>query len=105
MYDIEYQKDDVGSVFDITMHDRRTGLVKPIDDVAVKQIRFEKPDGVDFVVTASFSTNGTDGRMKHTWIAGQLNVTGMWKAQGYVEWATGLKLSSTVIEFMVYDNI
>jgi len=79
----EIHVNDVGTQFVVTIVD--------CDDVAVDisaftplQITFAKPDGTTVVQTASFYTDGTDGKIYYTTIAGDIDTAGTWQLQGLV---------------------
>lgn len=47
-------------------------------------ISFQRPDGSSFQKAASFVSDGTDGKIKYTTIAADLNMQGAWTLQGVV---------------------
>ena len=97
------RKDDIGTVFEVTVKDN--GIVVDVSSVSVKQIKFLRPDGTINTQTAAFKTNGTDGIITYTAVSGDLNASGVWRAQAYIEWAAGWKGHSDMIPFKVYDNV
>lgn len=52
-----------------------------ISSATVKALVFKKPDGTVVEKTAVFVTNGTDGKLKWTTIAGDLTPYGTYSAQ------------------------
>lgn len=93
---------DVGTVLEATIKDGDT--VVNISSATVKKFKFERPDGSTFEKTASFTTDGSDGKIKYTTEASVLNVVGVWRFQAYLELASG-KWSSDIAEFTVFRNI
>lgn len=77
----------VGLILRATIKDQ-DGSAVSVADATTKQIRLEKPDGTDSAKPAAFHTDGTDGVIQYTTVAGDLDVAGAWKAQAYVETAT-----------------
>jgi len=77
-----------------------------ISDATVKKLRFKKPDLSTVDVTASFTTDGTDGKIKVVTAAGGflLDQVGPWKVRGYVERPSG-KFRSLPAEFYVAADL
>lgn len=93
---------DVGTLFQVKIVDCDTGLAIDISSATVKQIVFEDPLGAVVRQTASFVTDGTDGWLEYSVVDGDLDMSGTWKIQGYVE-GIGFKNSSTTTTFEVSD--
>ena len=74
---------DYGTIFQITLQDQ-DGAAVDVSAATTKQIIFEKPDGVVEAKTASWVTDGTDGKIKYAAVADDLDVVGAWKIQGRV---------------------
>lgn len=56
-------------------------------DVSVstlRQFELEKPDGTILTKTASFVTNGTDGKLRYTIESGVLDVIGGWSVRAKI---------------------
>ena len=98
----EVHKDDIGTVFLVTLYDGSTAL--DVSGAIVKQIVFQDADGTVTTQTATFTTDGTDGKIQYTTIADDLSVVGKWKIQGYVQLASG-QWKSNVGNFRVYSNL
>jgi hypothetical protein len=106
----DIQQDDIGTVFEATILDK--GVVLPIGAATSIVFIFAKPtlkppvegDVTRLVKTATFVTNGTDGKIKYTTIAGDLDRPGTWKVQAIVTLPTG-NWHSKVREFTVNKNI
>jgi hypothetical protein len=67
-------------------------------------IIFQKPDGTDLTKTASLTTNGTDGKIKYTTVAGDLDQIGTWQIQARVDFGASV-FSTDIQKFKVYRNI
>ncbi|RLA38665.1 MAG: hypothetical protein DRR06_20380 [Gammaproteobacteria bacterium] len=99
----EIHLNDVGTVFEVTLVE--SDVVVDISTATTLTIKFKKSDGATVMTkTASFSTDGTDGRLQYTSVADDLDQTGPWKLQAYVimpSW-TG---HSSIGEFEVFRNL
>lgn len=99
----EIHKGDIGTKFLLTIEDN--GVAIDISASTVKTIIFRRPDGVVRAKTAQFNTDGTDGKIYWTTTAvTDLDVTGDWHIQGYIEIGTG-KWHTSVEDFTVEDNL
>ena len=88
---------DVGTVFEATL--KEVGVVVNISSATAKQLIFERPDGSTFTVTASFTIDGTDGKLQYTILVGDLNIAGLWSWQAKVTLASGGPFHSETKEF------
>ena len=93
---------DEGTTFRVQLLDCDTGSVLPVDAASVKEIIFEDPLGTVTRYAAVFTTDGTDGLIEYVVIIGDLDMSGTWTIQGYVE-GTGFKNSSSISTFEVSD--
>jgi hypothetical protein len=75
--------------------------VSNADDI---YIIFQKPDSSDLTKTASLTTNGTDGKIKYTTIAGDLDQIGTWQIQARIDFGASV-FSTDIQKFKVYRNI
>ena len=100
----EVQKNDIGTVFRITIKDRDTLEILNISSASTKQIIFLKPDGNKLTKNASFYTDGTDGKIQYTGISGDLDTVGIWKIQSYLILSNN-QYSSDVSTFKVKENV
>ncbi|NLB81929.1 MAG: hypothetical protein GX800_10065, partial [Clostridiaceae bacterium] len=55
-------------------------------------------------VDAEFDSDGTDGKLKYTTIAGDIDTVGRWQVQAYVEIGAA-KYYSTKCTFVVQSNL
>jgi hypothetical protein len=73
----------VGAYIELTIKDQ-DGTVVDVSGAASKTIRFEKPDGSRVDKTASFTTDGTDGKIRYATQSGVLDTSGAWEVMGLV---------------------
>lgn len=95
---------DVGAVISIEVIDLATGNPLDISGATVKKLYFTKPLGAKVNKTAEFTTDGTDGKIEYTTIAGDLDTAGTWHVQGYVE-IPGRKFYTEINTMEVLDNL
>ena len=75
----EIHKNDIGTVFQITVKDGTT--VVDVSSATTRQFIFTKPNGSKLTVTATLVNTGTDGKIKYAFVSGDLNVVGRWRYQ------------------------
>jgi hypothetical protein len=98
----DIHQNDIGTVFEVTLKDGSS--IVNISASTVKQIVFQDPAGVKRTKSASFTTTGTDGKIRYVTVMGDLNLVGKWNLQAYVEMPSG-KWHSDISKFVVYPNI
>lgn len=74
---------DIGTIFRGTIYDE-DGNAQDISTATTKQLIFKKPDGTLLPKTATFFTDGTDGKLQYTSVSGDFNVVGRWQIEPYV---------------------
>lgn len=79
---------DIGTIFRLTIVDT-AGTAIDVSTAAVKYVYFQKPDGTKKKKTAAFYTDGSDGIIQYTSVSGDIDQTGLWQVQGYVETSDG----------------
>lgn len=79
---------DVGTVFELTIVENDGATAVDVSSATVKKIYFMDAAGTKKSATAVFTTDGSDGKIRYTSVAGFINSTGMWSMQGYVEIGT-----------------
>ena len=94
----QLSKNDVGSVISVTV--KENGVVFNASAATVKTLRLKKPNETVITKTAVFETDGSNGVLIYTTVAGDLNENGMWTGQLYLEFPTG-KWSTDVFTFVV----
>jgi hypothetical protein len=99
----EIHLNDVGTQFLVTVID---GLEIPMDIsmATTKEIIFKKPSGVLVTKTASFFTDGTEGKIYYVSQAADLDEIGAWKIQCHVITATS-NWHTNFSTFKVHRNL
>ena len=93
---------DVGTVFEITVNDGAS--VVDISSATTKEITFRKADSTESVETAAFTTDGTDGKIRYTAVADDLDVVGVWNIQAKIIMPAGTWYTD-VGNFRVHENL
>lgn len=101
------QLGDIGTIFVITL--KNGSDIAPINAASVKNIIFRKPrvgttPGEVVTKTASFTTNGTDGKLQYVTVQGDLDIVGKWEIQAQVT-LPGWEGHSAVGTFTVKSNL
>lgn len=97
------QSGDVGTIFEITSVDP-DGAAVDISAATVKKFHFKRPDGTTLTKTAVFTSDGSDGKLRYTTVADDLNQPGTWQVQVHVE-APSYTWHSSVAIFQVKPNL
>lgn len=100
----EIHKNDANTAFRYTVKDENGNVVSLVGAVT-KQIIFQKPDGVKLTKTASFVTNGSDGKIEYATSSGELDVAGMWRSQCFVDLGASGSFYTDITRFKVHDNL
>ena len=95
---------DIGTVIEVTVKDKTSGDVVPIDAATTMTLFFNKSDGTTIERTATHTTDGSDGKMFYTTISGDINMAGEWKYQAYVVLPGGA-WRGDILEFYVLPNL
>ena len=98
----EIHQNVICTAFTITIQDDTT--VVNISSATTRQIKFKKPSGTVVTKTASFVTDGTDGKLSYVTIADDLDEAGKWYLQVYLV-ITGWTGHSDQGDFVVYSNL
>jgi hypothetical protein len=105
----QMHKNDFGTEIVLTI--TTDGVPQNIGSSRARSFDFEAPSGSTFTRTATYKTDGTDGKLKYISQADDFDEAGTWKVQAYVEFGPDLpapatsKLKSDVVAFFVKDNI
>lgn len=93
---------DVGVNFNITvMNDSVPLNVSNANNI---YIIFQKPNNDDLIKNASLVTDGTDGKIKYTTVANDLNEIGTWQIQAKVDFGNSV-FYTNIQKFKVYRNL
>lgn len=95
---------DVGTIIRLTITEDDGTTPVDVSTASVKKFYFRKPSDEKLAVTAAFNTTGTDGKLKYTVVANDIDVAGTWYVQAYVEIGTA-KYYSTKTTFTVQSNL
>jgi len=98
----EIHVDDIGSLFSVTVKD--DDVVVDVSSATTKNIIFKHSNGTTLTKPAIFGTDGTDGVLTYTSIAGDLSLPGIWAIQVELVMSGG-SWKSDVGEFMVEPNL
>jgi len=98
----EISKNDIA--VDIVLTIEEDSATLDISDASSKSIIIQKPSGTSNTYTASFSTDGTDGKIYYSTVSGDLDEVGLYKVQALVV-ITGGTYRSEIKKFKVRDNI
>lgn len=98
--------DDYGTEFVLTIKKRVSGVDSVVDISAAtsKKIIFRDAAGTIFERTASFKTDGTDGKISYTTISGDIAVSGTLKYRGVVVLSPTQSYQSSSCEIEVYEK-
>jgi hypothetical protein len=99
----EIRVGDIGTNIELTVKDE-TNTVVDISTATTKQLIFRKPNGTLLTKNATFTTDGTDGKIYITTVAGDLDQVGVWYTQAYIE-ITPYQWHSSYEEMDVYSNL
>lgn len=93
---------DIGTTLRFTIKDGPD--VVNISAATTKQLIFTKPNGVVLTKDATFLTDGSDGILYYTAIAGDLDTCGIWQAQAYLVFPSS-SYKTSIIKFTVHRNL
>lgn len=98
----EIHQDDIGTILETTI--KNNNVPVDISIATTKEILLKKPSGALLTKTGVLVTDGTDGKMKHTTVSGDLDESGVWEIQGHIispsgEWRSDIK------KFSVFPNL
>ena len=103
----EVHINDEGTIFRITINDcDADGVQSPLDVSAATllELIFKSPTGVLKTMSASLTTDGTDGKIEYTTITNDMDEIGNWRLQARVEFSSG-KWKSDIGSFRVHENL
>jgi len=98
------QLGDTGVIVELTVTLEDEVTPYDLSSASLTEIHLGPPSGDAKVCTATFVTDGTDGKLQYATLAGDIDVAGTWDVQAY--WEDGGDLRrSTVVVFDVYPNV
>jgi hypothetical protein len=95
--------EDVGTILRFTIKDQ-DGVVVDISSATTLQVKIKTADGTQVTGTASFTTDGTDGKMEYATVGGDFGINGPAEAQPYVV-ITGFNGHGTKYRFNVDTSL
>ena len=98
----EIHVDDVGTQFLLTIMDGSAAV--DISSASTNQIIIKKPSGTKMTKSATFSSDGSDGKIYYSSIADDLDETGSYKLQGKVIISDGT-FYTDITTFKVHRNL
>jgi len=104
----EVHLNDIGTNILVTVKDTDANGVTTALDISAttaRSIILKKPSGTLLTKAASFVTDGTDGKIQYTTIAGDINEAGAWKLQVQVTFSASSVFKSSVESFKVFSNL
>lgn len=96
------QVDDSGAQFRLTI--KRGDETADVSAVLARSMTFTRPDGSTLQRDANFHTDGSDGVICYTTVAGDLNAAGEWSVQALVDLGDS-DFRSEVHSFTVYAKV
>lgn len=95
---------DIGTHFEITLYEDCETFLPGVENATVKKVIFKRDDGTAFIRDAVFLTDGTDSIILYETVDGDLDKTGNWEIQAYIETPLG-RWYSSVDCFEVFENL
>ena len=93
---------DKGTVIIITI--KQDGVPITIASATVKEIYLKPPTGAVLTKTASFYTDGSDGKLSYTLAGTELTVAGEWTLQAHITTPSG-EWKTRQVKFTVEANL
>ena len=75
----EFGLGDIGNTLILTVLE--DDVAKDISNASTKEYFIKRPNEVGVKVTTPFNTNGSDGKLKYVFIAGDLDIVGLYEVQ------------------------
>ncbi len=94
---------DVGVAFRLTVRDQ-AGVAVDLSENETLTVKFQLPNKTVLTTEGTLYTDGTDGVVEYTTIAGDLSLAGRWKVQAIVDIPDG-EFHSNVHKFRVFANL
>ena len=98
----EFGLDDVGGILILTV--KENGVAKDISTASVINYFIKDPHEVTTKKLAAFNTDGTDGKVKYTFVATDLDLEGQYEVQVLIITPTWTGKSSSY-KFRVRDTL
>lgn len=96
-------QDQIGVVLRVTVTE--DGAAKDISGASAKSILILQPSEAVLTKTATFTTDGTDGKFEFATVSGDLDEAGTYQWQGYVVVSGTEEIRSLRASFLVEEKI
>jgi hypothetical protein len=93
------RKNASGIIIRVQIVESGTDMPVDVSLAATKQIRFTKPDGTTVTKTATFTTNGVDGKIEYAVEVAFLDQSGFWTYEGFIAFAAGFSGPTSETEY------
>ena len=93
---------DIGTILELEVQE--DGSAVDISTTTEMYIYLKNPAGTTKTCTATFSLDGTDGKIQYATIADDLDQEGPWEMQGKVK-MPGWEGYTSIVNFTVYPNL
>lgn len=102
---ITFRLNDIGNEIKVRINkDDCSGNVENVSSATVITFYIIKPNGTVLTKTGVLDTDGTDGIVKYTTIAGDLDQVGAYRVEVYIEFSAG-KFTTTPSSFTVKSTL
>lgn len=98
----EVRVGDIGTILEVTLTE--DGAAVNISTATTIEIKLKPPEAATKTKTATFSTDGSDGKIRYITISGDIDEEGQWRIQGHVILPTG-EWHSAIGKFVVEGNL
>ena len=99
----EVHQYDIGTIFRFEVLNEKEKIID-LSVATTKEIIFKTPNGTTLTKPASLTTDGKDGLMEYTTVAGDLDQAGSWQRQGHLVLSAG-EWRSSIVQFTVHSNL
>ena len=96
--------DDFGTIIRLTVKDQDSVIVD-VSSATTLQIIFRPPSGEFITKTATKTTDGTDGDIQYTTLAGDIEEIGTWGYQTRVKLSSTQDFRGSIHQFEVVSNL
>lgn len=97
---------DIGTEFVATIKDSGAAInISGANTTTSRRFLFEKSNGSTSSETASFVTDGTDGKLSFTTSSGFLDIAGDWRLQAKIILNSATTNYSSIFGFRVHKNL
>lgn len=95
---------DIGTVLEVTARDQDNAVIS-LAGATVLTMILVKPDGGRVSKTAVLTSDGTDGKLRYTTVAGDLDQRGVWRLAAVVTIGASTKFTTDAHELYVAEGL